>query len=72
MSDTSSEEYKRGFILGMAMNPLMVTTETAEPAPSPAAQGSDGVIVGLGACGISGLTILNTVILCRDASEGGL
>lgn len=27
MSDTTSEEYKRGFIVGMAMNPLMVTTE---------------------------------------------
>lgn len=72
MSDATSEEYKRGFILGMAMNPLMVTTETAEPAPSPTPQSSDGVLVGLGGCGLSGLTVLNTVILCRNASEGGL
>lgn len=27
MSDMTSEEYKRGFITGLAMNPLMVTTE---------------------------------------------
>ncbi len=28
-SEFQSEEYKRGFITGMAMNPLFVTTETA-------------------------------------------
>lgn len=72
MSDASSEEYKRGFILGMAMNPLMVTTETAEPAPAPAAQGSDGVIVGLGGGGLATLAVLNTVIRCREITEGGL
>lgn len=72
MSDATSEEYKRGFILGMAMNPLMVTTETAEPAPSPAAQGSDGVIVGLGGGGLATLAVLNTVIRCREITEGGL
>ena len=27
MSDMTREEFKRGFIVGMAMNPLMVTKE---------------------------------------------
>lgn len=72
MSDATSEEYKRGFILGMAMNPLMVTTETAEPAPSPVPQSSAGVIVTDGGCGLMGITVLNTVIRCRDAAEGGV
>lgn len=33
-SEFQSEQYKRGFITGMAMNPLFVTTETAPPAVS--------------------------------------
>lgn len=62
MSDTTSEEYKRGFITGMAMNPLMVTTETAAPEPTP--QTESGVILVDGTAGFAGIKIINNVVLC--------
>lgn len=69
MSDTTSEEYKRGFIIGMAMNPLMVTTETA---PEPTEQNESGVIVADGVTGVFGTYVVNDVIICVDATEGGV
>ncbi len=30
MADYTSNDFKQGFVLGMAMNPLLVTTEKAE------------------------------------------
>ena len=62
MSDTTSEEYKRGFIVGMAMNPLMVTTETAAPEPNP--QTGPGIISVCGGAGFYGIRIVNDIVLC--------
>lgn len=62
MSDTTSEEYKRGFITGMAMNPLMVTTET--PASEPTPQSDSGVIIMNGVTGFSGVRVINNIVLC--------
>lgn len=66
MSDTTSEEYKRGFITGMAMNPLMVTTETAASEPTP--QSDSGVIIADGATGLFGMYVINNVIICTDGT----
>lgn len=60
MSDMTSEEYKRGFITGLAMNPLMVTTETSVPT------------IQSGATGILGMYIINNIIVCTDGTEGGI
>ena len=70
MNDITSEEYKRGFIIGMTMNPLMVTTETAAPQPTP--QSDSGVILMDGATGLFGLAVINNTVLCADGTEGGV
>ena len=62
MSDMTSEEYKRGFITGLAMNPLMVTTETATTEPNP--KSDSGVIIMNGVTGFSGVRIINNIVLC--------
>lgn len=41
-NEFESAEYKRGFIIGMLMNPLFVTTETA--ADTPSTESSSGVV----------------------------
>lgn len=66
MSDTTSEEYKRGFIVGLAMNPLMVTTET--PTPESIPQRDSGVIIADGATGLFGMYVINNVIVCTDGT----
>ena len=45
MSDILSEDYRQGFITGMAMNPLFVTTETA-PSESESS-GGEGIVSAL-------------------------
>lgn len=62
MSDMTSEEYKRGFITGLAMNPLIVTTESTNHEPTP--QTDSGVTSVYGAVGFSGIKIINNVVLC--------
>lgn len=70
MSDITSDDYKRGFILGMTMNPLMVTTEAAVSDTPATPQNTSGVIIADGVCGLHGLTILRTVIRCTDGTGG--
>ncbi len=70
MSDITSDAYKQGFITGMAMNPLMVTKETA-PAPA-TPQSASSVIVANGASGILGVTVIRNIVTCTDGTEGGV
>lgn len=57
MSDMSSDDYRQGFITGMAMNPLFVTTETAPSESS----GSGGEIISALPCGLY-TCVINGVI----------
>lgn len=71
MSDITSEDYKRGFILGMTMNPLMVTTETVASDTTPTQQSGSGLIVADGPSGLSDIKIVRSLILCSAGTEGG-
>lgn len=72
MSDTTSEEYKRGLITGLAMNPLMVTTETETQTTEPTPQVESGLITDLFESGLFGLCVINNSVICVDGTSGGV